>query len=75
MVAFIECFNWLRRLAKLVSLILVLEIASLDAEIIPASRRIDWSVGKTVGVPGGIPNRTTIGKKVTDYGADPFKTQ
>jgi len=71
MVAFIECFNWLRRLAKLVSLILVLEIASLDAEIIPASRRIDWSVGKTVGVPGGIPNRTTIGKKVTDYGADP----
>jgi len=71
MVAFIECFNWLRRLAKLVTLILVLEIASLDAEIIPASRRIDWSVGKTVGVPGGIPNRTTIGKKVTDYGADP----
>src|ERR1043166_7950628 len=42
------------------------------AEIIPASRRIDWSVGKTVGVPGGIPNRTTIGKNaVTDYGADP----
>src|ERR1044072_1145356 len=42
------------------------------AEIIPASRRIDWSVGKTVGVPGGITNRTTIGKNaVTDYNADP----
>jgi hypothetical protein len=46
--------------------------ASSVAEIIPASRRIDWSVGKTVGVPGGIPNRTTIGKNaVTDYNADP----
>jgi hypothetical protein len=61
----IKCFHWL------LSPILALEIASLDAEIIPSSRRIDWSVGKTVGVPGGIPNRTTIGKNVTDYGADP----
>lgn len=28
--------------------------------IIPANRRIDWTPGVTVGVPGGIPNRTTI---------------
>jgi hypothetical protein len=72
LVACVKCFNWPRKLAKLLSLILALEIASLDAEIIPSSRRIDWSAGKTVGVPGGIPNRTTIGKNaVTDYGADP----
>ena len=72
LVACLKGFNCPRKLAKLLSLILALEIASLDAEIIPASRRIDWSVGKTIGVPGGIPNRTTIGKNaVTDYGADP----
>jgi hypothetical protein len=58
LVACVKCFNWPRKLAKLLSLILALEIASLDAEIIPSSRRIDWSAGKTVGVPGGIPNRT-----------------
>ena len=75
LIACIRCFNWPCKLAKLLSLILVLEIASLDAEIIPASRRIEWSVGKTVGVPGGIPNRTTIGKNaVTEYGADPTGT-
>lgn len=50
---------------------ILLTQTSSVAEIIPADRRIDWSVGKTVGVPGGIPNRTTIGKNVTDYGADP----
>jgi len=71
-VARIKYFNWPCKLAKLLSLILVSGIATLDAEIIPASRRIDWSVGTTVGVPGGIPNRTTIGRNaVTDYGADP----
>src|SRR6266851_3006629 len=72
LIARIKCFNWPCKLAKLLSLMLVLEIASLDAEIIPASRRIDWSVGKTVGVPGGVPKRATIGKNaVTGYGADP----
>src|SRR5438105_15383990 len=30
---------------------------SATAEIIPASRRIDWS---QAGIPGGVPNRTTI---------------
>jgi hypothetical protein len=29
----------------------------LSTDIIPADRRIDWS---NVGIPGGIPNRTTI---------------
>lgn len=29
-------------------------------QIIPADRRVDWVPGQTVGVPGGIPNRTTI---------------
>src|SRR5450756_326227 len=29
-------------------------------EIIPPSRRMNWTPGTTVGVPGGIPNRTTI---------------
>jgi hypothetical protein len=30
------------------------------AEIIPASRRMIWTPGAGVGVPGGIPERTTI---------------
>lgn len=30
------------------------------AEIIPADRRMNWTPGVNVGVPGGIPNRTTI---------------
>jgi hypothetical protein len=30
------------------------------AEIIPANRRMNWVPGVTVGVPGGIPNRTNI---------------
>jgi pectate lyase-like protein len=33
--------------------------------IIPDERRVDWKPG----VPGGIPNRTTICADVTDYGA------
>jgi len=34
------------------------------AEIIPAGRRTDWTPGVTVGVPGGIPDRKTIGVTV-----------
>src|SRR5687767_10984662 len=48
-------------------LIVWLALAALGASIhngagaiIPANRRIDWIPGVTVGVPGGIPNRTTI---------------
>lgn len=41
------------------------------AEIIPASRKTDWTPGTIVGVPGGIPtNRTIFANAVTDYGAD-----
>ena len=40
------------------------------AEIIPSSRTAPWQ--GNVGVPGGIPNRTTIHKNiVTDLHADP----
>jgi len=34
------------------------------AQIIPANRMMAWDPGVTVGVPGGIPNRTTIGATV-----------
>ena len=44
------------------------------AEIIPANRTAPWQ--GNVGVPGGIPTRTTIYKNiVTDLGADPTGTQ
>ena len=39
------------------SLLLALDVM---AEIIPTSNRLDWVQGVTVGVSGGIPNRTTI---------------
>ena len=44
---------------------------STCAEIIPADRRTDWAAGVAVGVPGGIPDRTTIGATVDAavYGA------
>ena len=32
--------------------------------MIPADRRTDWTPGVTVGVPGGIPHRTTVGATV-----------
>ena len=35
-----------------------------SGEIIPAERRMDWTPGVNVGVPGGIPQRTTIGATV-----------
>ena len=38
--------------------------SSTFAEMIPADRKTDWTPGVTVGVPGGIPDRTTIGATV-----------
>src|SRR5438270_12133592 len=41
------------------------------ADIIPADQKTDWIPGSTVGVPGGIPNRTIIYKDiVTDLKAN-----
>jgi hypothetical protein len=60
-----------RLLLTLFAIIFSMGVRSF-AEIIPADRKIDWTPGIVSGVPGGIPNRTTIGKNVvTDYGADP----
>jgi hypothetical protein len=51
-------------------LVLVMHVSGL-AEIIPSDRRIAWS-RETVGVPGGIPNRTVVFCDVTKspYNAD-----
>ena len=56
--------------ASAVLLSLVLSAGPAVAEIIPPGRTAPWQ--GNVGVPGGIPNRTTIYKNiVTDLGADP----
>jgi hypothetical protein len=49
---------------RVVWLLIVTTLAALSAygEVIPASRKIDWS---QVGVPGGIPNRTRIHRILT----------
>jgi hypothetical protein len=49
---------------RVVWLLIVATLAALRAsgEVIPASRTIDWS---QVGVPGGIPSRTTIHRTLT----------
>lgn len=46
--------------------------ASLQAELIPMERLIDWTAGVTVGVPGGIPTSRTRQIDVTQapYNAD-----
>lgn len=44
----------------LLSALLTTQIHLSRAEIIPSSSRVDWVMGQTVGVPGGIPKRTTI---------------
>lgn len=41
-----------------------------SAQIIPPERRTDWSLN-AVGVPGGIPTRTTIFANVVQAGCDP----
>jgi hypothetical protein len=43
---------------------LVLTGGVSSGDIIPANRRIDWTPGTVVGVPGGIPNRKDIGANV-----------
>lgn len=56
--------------ASAVLLSLVLSAGLAVAEIIPPGRTAPWQ--GNVGVPGGIPSRTTIYKNiVTDLGADP----
>jgi hypothetical protein len=45
-------------------LFLELFAGQICAQIIPQDRLMDWTPGVTVGVPGGIPNRTTIGFRV-----------
>src|SRR4026209_724557 len=45
--------------------IILTQAGTLLAEIIPANRRVTWQPG----VPGGIPNRTTIFANVTQ---DPY---
>src|ERR1700741_5060143 len=56
--------------ASAVFLSLVLSSGPCAAEIIPGNRTAPWQ--GNVGVPGGIPARTTIYKNiVTDLGADP----
>ena len=47
-----------------VLLLLAAVSRSNAANIIPADRRTDWTPGVTVGVPGGIPHRTTVGATV-----------
>ncbi|MBL9167540.1 MAG: hypothetical protein JNN07_07335 [Verrucomicrobiales bacterium] len=49
-------FGWMPVLGLLA---MVLLTGSASGEIIPTGRRINWSRGM-VGVPGGIPNRTSI---------------
>jgi hypothetical protein len=55
---------------SIVAVSLLLSVSITDAaEIIQSSNRIDWVVGATVGVAGGIPYRTNL-LDVTTYGAD-----
>ena len=42
----------------------VLFAGQICAQIIPQDRLADWTPGVNVGVPGGIPNRATIGAKI-----------
>jgi hypothetical protein len=47
------------------ALLLAAQVSSPTlGEIIPADRRAAWTPGVTVGVPGGIPHRTTVGATV-----------
>jgi hypothetical protein len=54
----------MKRMAVAVSLMLAGTALAPGQNIIPADRRTDWTPGVTVGVPGGIPNRSTIGSTV-----------
>jgi hypothetical protein len=56
------------RMERIVTALLILMTVSAplaaSQNIIPADRRTEWTPGVTVGVPGGIPNRVTIGATV-----------
>jgi hypothetical protein len=55
----------MKRIVAAVSFFMVACVALAAAQnIIPVDRRTDWTPGVTVGVPGGIPNRVTIGATV-----------
>jgi hypothetical protein len=48
-------------IALLLAVIPSIPVAALAADFIPATRRVPWTPGVTVGVPGGIPtNRTNV---------------
>lgn len=47
-------------------LLILLTLVSASAELIPASRLVDWDPNVTIGVLGGIPNRLTNGATVVD---------
>ena len=53
-----------REIAPVALLLAALMSSPALAEIIPAERRMDWTPGLNVGVPGGIPQRTDIGATV-----------
>lgn len=42
--------------------------ATAHAELLPSARRVDWTANVSVGVPGGIPNRT----KLVDVTLSPY---
>ena len=46
-----------------------LAFGSVSAQIIPAERKVDWTPGVTVGVPGGIPTDRT---KLVDVTKAPY---
>jgi hypothetical protein len=61
----------LRRLAAAIICITSFWSPASHAELLPANRRADWTPGVTVGVPGGIPNRTKLVDVTTSpYNAD-----
>jgi hypothetical protein len=60
----------LLRRALLATALMPILALSVRAELIPATRLIDWKLGVTVGVPGGIPtNRTNL----IDVSGSPYR--
>jgi hypothetical protein len=65
-----SCFRRVKRAALCLALIGT-AVVSGRSEIIPPDRRVDWIPGVTVGVEGGIPDRTIIYTNLVQAGADP----
>jgi hypothetical protein len=60
----------IRSLVPVVILLMTWMTRDLDAQsIVPNNRRMDWTPGTAVGIPGGIPHWTNIGANVKNYGA------